>query len=64
VIRECYENKKTETECRMTSYLLISSLQLMLYRNEDYFKFTGIEARDKQKRDEALQIMVDLLIPD
>lgn len=62
VIRECYDNKKSETECRIVAYQLISSLQLFLYRSADFYKYTGIDVKDKKQRDQSLHSIADILI--
>lgn len=62
IIKECFENKKTETECKIVAYQLISSLQLIFYRAEDYLSYTGIEIKNEEQRNKLLQTIVELYI--
>lgn len=62
LIKECYNNKKTETECRLAAYQLISTLQLAFYRSDHFLKYSGIDIMNQNQRNQSLQTMVDLLI--
>lgn len=59
LIKECYHNKRSEEECRLLAYQLISFLQLVFYRMNDFMKFSGIDIEHKQQRDQMLQSYID-----
>lgn len=62
MIKECCGDKKTETECRIIAYQLISFLQLVFYRSSDFLKLTGIDIIDKKQRDTMLQVVLKTYI--
>ncbi len=62
MIKECWGENLSETECRVLAYQLISFSQLVFYRNEDFKKYTGIDIMDKKQRDEMFQHMLEVLM--
>ena len=63
-VRECFGNHRTETECRIIAYQLISFSQLVFYRSADFQRYTGIEVDDKHQRDELFRTILDLYLPE
>lgn len=64
VIRECFDNKKTEAECRIIAYQMVSFLQLAFYRLDEFAKYTGKDIMEKEERDDLIQTTVNQLIGD
>lgn len=62
MIKECCGDKKSETECRIIAYQLISFSQLVFYRSSDFLKYTGIDIRDKKQKDTLFQTILDIFI--
>ncbi len=62
MIKECCGDKRSETECRIIAYQLISFSQLVFYRSGDFLKYTGVDVNDKKQRDTLLQTILDIYI--
>jgi len=62
MIKECCGDKRSETECRIIAYQLISFSQLVFYRSGDFLKYTGIDITDKKQRDTFWQTTLDIFI--
>lgn len=62
MVKECCGDRRSETECRIIAYQLISFSQLVFYRSSDFSKFTGINIEDKGQRDRLLQTTLDILM--
>lgn len=62
MVKECCGDKRSETECRIISYQLISFSQLVFYRSSDFMKYTGIDINDKKQRDTMFQMILDIFI--
>jgi AcrR family transcriptional regulator len=58
MIKECYGDKKSETECRIIAYQLISFAQLIFFRSDEFAKYTGIDINDKNQRDNLLKTIL------
>lgn len=64
MIKECCGDKRSETDCRIIAYQLISFSQLAFYRTEDFLKYTGIDISNKDQRDTMFQHMLDVFMDD
>lgn len=64
VIKECFGLEKSETECRIAAYQIVSFFQLVFYRYDEFSKYTGKDITNKKQRDELIQSEVNLLISD
>ena len=62
MIKECCGDKRSETECRIIAYQLITFSQLVFYRSGDFLKYTGIDINDKKQRDTMFQMILDIFI--
>ncbi len=62
MLKECCGDKRSETECRIIAYQLISFSQLVFYRSDDFLKYTGIDVNDKKQRDTLFQTILDILV--
>jgi AcrR family transcriptional regulator len=61
-IKEHFYEQKNEAECRTIAFQIISFMQLIFYRMEDYKKFSGIDISDEIQRHQFCQMIVDNLI--
>ena len=62
MIEECCGDKRSETDCRIIAYQLISFSQLVFYRSADFMKYTGIDVFDKKQRDALFQTTINFYI--
>lgn len=62
IIKECFGDKRSETECRIIAYQLISFSQLVFYRSDDFLKYTGIDINDEKQRNALYQSILDIFI--
>jgi len=62
MIKEFCKDKRSETECRIIAYQLISFSQLVFYRSDEFLKYTGIDISDKNQRDTMLKTVLDIFI--
>ena len=62
MIKEYCGDKRSETECRIIAYQLITFSQLVFYRSSDFLKYTGIDISDKKQRDTMFQTILDIFI--
>jgi hypothetical protein len=60
MIKACCGEKRSETECRIIAYQIISFSQLVFYRSSDFLKLTGIDIDDKKQRDALFQTILDI----
>jgi AcrR family transcriptional regulator len=58
MIKECYGDRKSETDCRIIAYQLISFSQLTFYRSDEFAKYTGIDINEKKQRDKLLKTIL------
>ncbi len=63
-IREYFGDSKSELECRMIAYQLVTSFQLIFYRSDDMFKYLGVDILNKEERDKLLDAALDLYFSD
>lgn len=50
IISEFFAGSKTETECKIIAYQMVSFLQLIFYRSTDFFKYSGVDINDMEQR--------------
>lgn len=62
-IRQHFKDARSETECRILAYQLVSFLQLAFVRAADFKKYLGVDVQEKSQRDELLDTLLKLLIP-
>jgi len=62
MLKECCGDKRSEMECRIIAYQLISFSQLVFYRSSDFLKYTGIDISNKKQRDTMFQTILDIFI--
>jgi AcrR family transcriptional regulator len=59
MIKEHFGDRRSETQCRIMAYEMISFTQLIFYRSSDFLKYTGVDIDDKKQRNALFQTMLD-----
>lgn len=62
LVKECFQGSKGEEECKIISYQLISFMQLVFYRADEFKSFSQINIMNKKERDKFIDIQLDLFI--
>lgn len=62
LVKACFEEGKSDEECKIISYQLISFLQLVFYRSDEFKLFSGVNIMNKEERDRFINMQTDLLI--
>lgn len=63
-IREHFGMGKGEAECRVIAYQLVSFLQLVFYRSEDFLRYAGINLSDEKACDELIDLELEIFLPE
>ena len=61
-IREHFGGRKSEEECKVIAYELSSMMQLVIYRLEDFAKFSGLDLRDTEQLHRFIDMRIDMLL--
>jgi len=64
LLKEYFGDKKTEYECRVISYQMVSFLQLIFYRSSDFKEYSGIDLYDMNQRRLFITKQLDLFMGD
>lgn len=62
LVKECFQGSKNDEECKIISYQLISFMQLVLYRADEFKKLSKVNIMNKQERDKLIDIQLNLFI--
>jgi len=62
LVKECFQGSKSDEECKIISYQLISFMQLVFYRSDEFKAFSKINIMNKQERDRLIDIQLDLFL--
>jgi len=63
-LRAHFGNKRSEAECRIIAYELISFLQLLFYRSDSFRKYSGCDLSDELTAEKILDMQLDLFLAD
>ena len=63
-IRNVVHGKKDEQFCKVAAYQLVSMMQLVFYRSDDFCKYSGINIHDNNELDNFIDNQVDLILGD
>ncbi len=55
MLREYYVDLRTEIECRMIAFQLISSFQVMFFKPDQFIKYSGVNIRDREERNHLIE---------
>lgn len=61
-IKAYYGSRKSEFELKLIGFQMISTMQLIFLKSNEFFKYSGENISDKKMRDEIIQTQVDLLL--
>lgn len=64
MLRECCANTRSEAECRIIAYQLISFTQLVLYRPTDFLAYAGIDVTVRAERHGLIRTLLSLSLGD
>lgn len=62
LVKACFDGRKSDKECKIISYELISFMQLVFYRADTFKSFSGIDIMNKEERDRLIDMQLDLLV--
>lgn len=62
MVKECYGDKRSETECRMIAYQLITFSQIAFYRSNDFKKYSGLDIMKSKDRKELFNTLMNILM--
>ncbi len=62
LVKECFQGSISDEECKIISYQLISFMQLVFYRADEFKAFSKINIMNKQERDRLIDIQLDLFL--
>lgn len=60
LIKDCFGDRRTETECRVIAYQLTSFSQVVFYRSADFKKYSGIDIMNKAQRDALFHSLINI----
>lgn len=63
-IREHFGTGRSETECRVIAYQMISFLQLAFYRSKEFLRYAGINLSEEKTCDRLIDWELELLLPE
>lgn len=63
-IREHFGTGKDEAECRVIAYQMVSFLQLVFYRAEDFLRYTGMSLSEEEACGRLIDLELDLFLPE
>jgi hypothetical protein len=59
LIKECFNNQRDETECRVIAYQLVSFLQIAFYRGKDFERYSSIDVMNEHQRHQLCRVLVE-----
>ena len=59
MVKDCFNNRKAEVECRVIAYQLVSFLQLAFYRGKDFERYSSINVMDREQRHQLCRMLVE-----
>lgn len=62
LIKECFSGKKSETECRMIACQMVTFMQVVFYRSEEFMKYSGVDISVEKQRNWLIDMQLNLLI--
>ncbi len=59
ILQEYFHGTKSELECKIIAYQMISFLQLIFFRSDTFYKFTGANLHDAQVRKQLIDMQLN-----
>ena len=63
LLRQIYENQKTEFEIRLIALAMISALQVAFIKADTLLLYAGVDIRNDGLRDKTIDVLVDQFLP-
>lgn len=63
-IRGHFGGSRSETDCRIIAYQIVSFLQLAFYRSDAFMRYAGIDLTMEQACDDLIDLELELLLPE
>lgn len=63
-IREHFGNRRSDTECRILAYEMISFLQLTFYRSDAFLRYAGMNLSDENALNWLIDWELELFLPE
>ncbi|PHV69909.1 TetR family transcriptional regulator [Sporanaerobium hydrogeniformans] len=60
LVSACFKGKKTEAECKIIAYEMVSFLQLVFYQRLNFKEYTGIDLTQKEEREKLISMQLAL----
>ncbi|WP_411676609.1 TetR/AcrR family transcriptional regulator [Caproicibacter sp.] len=64
LLRKHFGTEKSEVECRVIAYQMISFLQLVFYRSDAFLRYAGINLFDESACETLIDLEMDLFLPE
>jgi TetR/AcrR family transcriptional regulator, regulator of cefoperazone and chloramphenicol sensitivity len=62
ILREYFGEQKTELECKIIAYQIISFLQLIFFRSDAFRKYTDLDIMDAAVRENLIDMQLNLFL--
>ncbi|MEG0875941.1 MAG: TetR family transcriptional regulator [Oscillospiraceae bacterium] len=62
LIRQHFNGKRTEAECRVIAFQLVYPMQLIFYRAEDFKNYSGVDVTDEKQMEGFLDSQINMLL--
>lgn len=62
ILREYFNGAKTELECKVIAYQMISFMQLIFFRSETFYKYSGSDLHDREVRKQMIDMQLNLFL--
>lgn len=62
ILRTYFGAKKTELECRIIAYEMLSFMQLVFLRSDEFLKYTGADIMNEKTRNELLDMQLNIFL--
>lgn len=62
ILKDFYVGRKSEFECKVIAYEIISFLQLIFMRSKDFYKYCGADILDQKTRHNLIDMQVELFL--
>lgn len=57
-VHDYFGENKSDKECRFIAFQIVYMLQLILYRLEDFYKYSGIDISNSKELDELIELQL------
>lgn len=61
-INNHYETRKSDTECKVIAYQIVSFFQLVFYKDEEFYRYSGIDLNDENQMEKFIKEQIDFFL--